>query len=189
MQVRSVPLPLASLGLSLLVVDTRVTHAHATGGYGDRRRSCEHAAQQLGVAALRDATLEGLEAAGLDDEPLRRARHVVSENDRVLAAVRALEAGDVEALGPLMAASHASLRDDFEVSVVELDTAVEAAVRAGALGARMTGGGFGGSAVAVVAKERVGAVSQAVRAAAQAGGLRVPEVYAVTATDGARRLR
>jgi galactokinase len=189
MEVQSVPLPLDALGLSLLVVDTRVAHAHATGGYGARRRACEQAAQQLGVAALRDVTLEQLEAAGLEDEPLRRARHVVTENARVLEAVRALGAGDVQALGPLMAASHASLRDDFEVSVVELDTAVEAAVAAGALGARMTGGGFGGSAIAVVAKDRVDQVSAAVLEAAQDAGLRAPEVYVVAASDGARRLR
>ena len=188
MQVRSVPLPLEQLGLCLVVVDTRVTHAHATGGYGDRRRACEQAAHELGVAALRDVTVAQLAAADLGDERLRRARHVVTENDRVLAAVTALEAGDVEALGPLMAASHASLRDDFEVSVVELDTAVEAAVGAGALGARMTGGGFGGSAVAVVATDRVEHVADAVRTAAQEGGLRTPVVYVVTASDGARRV-
>ena len=188
MQVRSVPLPLERLGLCLVVVDTRVTHAHATGGYGDRRRSCEQAAHELGVAALRDVTVAQLAAAELHDEQLRRARHVVTENDRVLAAVTALEAGDVEALGPLMAASHASLRDDFEVSVVELDTAVEAAVGAGALGARMTGGGFGGSAVAIVARDRLEPVAHAVRAAARERGLRAPVVHVVTASDGARRL-
>jgi galactokinase len=190
MQVRAVPLPLEQLGLALVVVDTRVTHAHATGGYGARRRACEQAAQVLGVLALRDATLDQLEAAAarLGDERLRRARHVVTENERVLATVRALDAGDYAALGALMAESHTSLRDDFEVSVVELDTAVAAAVGAGAVGARMTGGGFGGSAVALVAKDRVPAVADAVRAAASAGGLRTPEVHVVTASAGARRL-
>jgi galactokinase len=190
LEVQLVPLPLEQLGLSLLVVDTRVTHAHATGGYRDRRRSCEQAARQLGVAALRDVTLEQLESAGaaLDEESLRRARHVVTENDRVLAAVQALQRGDIDVLGRLMAASHVSLRDDFEVSVRELDTAVDAAVGAGALGARMTGGGFGGSAVVVVPNDRVEAVGDAVRAAAHAGGLGAPEVYVVAASDGARRI-
>ena len=144
----------------------------------------------LGVPALRDATLEQVQAAAdeLGDERLRRARHVVSENARVLAAVRALETGDADALGPLMAASHASLRDDFEVSVVELDTAVEAALEAGAVGARMTGGGFGGSAVALVPLDLVPAVAERARAAALAADLRRPEVYVVTPSDGARRL-
>ena len=188
MQVHTVPLPLEVLDLCLLVVDTRVTHAHATGGYGDRRRACEQAAALLDVQALRDVTLEELAAADLPEELLRRARHVITENDRVLATVQALESGDVAALGALMAASHVSLRDDFEVSVVELDTAVEAATAAGALGARMTGGGFGGSAVAVVRRDRVDVVADAVRAAAAQGGLRRPEVYVVAASDGARRI-
>ena len=190
LEVRTVPLPLAELGLALVVLDTRVTHAHASGGYASRRRSCEQAAAVLGVPALRDATLEQVQAAAdeLGDERLRRARHVVSENARVLAAVRALETGDADALGPLMAASHASLRDDFEVSVVELDTAVEAALEAGAVGARMTGGGFGGSAVALVPLDLVPAVAERARAAALAADLRRPEVYVVTPSDGARRL-
>jgi len=189
-QVRAVPLPLRELGLALVVVDTRVTHAHATGGYAARRRACVEAAGVLGVAALRDASREQVEAAAgeLGEERLHRARHVVSENARVLAAVRALETGDVAALGPLMAASHASLRDDFEVSVVELDTAVEAALDAGAVGARMTGGGFGGSAVALVPLDLVPAVAERARAAALSADLRRPDVYVVTPSDGARRL-
>jgi len=189
-EVRTVPLPLAELDLALVVLDTRVTHAHATGGYAARRRACVEAAGVLGVAALRDASLEQVEAAAgeLGDERLRRARHVVSENARVLAAVRALETGDVTALGPLMAASHASLRDDFEVSVVELDTAVEAALDAGAVGARLTGGGFGGSAVALVPLDLVPEVAERARAAALSADLRRPDVYVVTPSDGARRL-
>ncbi len=189
-EARTVPLPLRELGLALVVLDTRVTHAHATGGYAARRRACVEAAGVLGVAALRDASLEQVEAAAdqLGDERLRRARHVVTENARVLAAVRALETGDVAALGPLMAASHASLRDDFEVSVVELDTAVQAALDAGAVGARMTGGGFGGSAVALVPLHLVPAVAERARAAALSADLRRPDVYVVTPSDGARRL-
>ena len=190
LEVQLVPLPLAEHDLRLLVIDTRVTHAHATGGYAARRRSCEQAALLLGVRALRDVTLAELHAAAeeLGDERMRRARHVVTENARVLATVHALQSGDIDALGPLMAAGHASLRDDFEVSVLELDTAVAAAVDAGALGARMTGGGFGGSVVAVARGDRVDAVADAVCAAAAARGLRAPGVQVVTATDGARRL-
>lgn len=190
LEVRTIALPLAEHDLTLLVLDTGVTHEHATGEYALRRRSCEQAAAVLGVPALRDATPEDVElAAGpLGDENLRRARHVVTENARVLATVDALRRGDVSALGPILAASHASLRDDFEVSVVELDTAVAAALGAGAVAARMTGGGFGGSAVAIVPVSQVAAVAAEVRSAATRAGLRTPDVFEVVATDGARRV-
>ena len=189
LETRHVPLHLEEHGLRLLVIDTRVTHAHASGGYAARRRACEQAAALLGVAALRDSTPEQVEAAAqvLGEERTRRARHVVSENLRVLDAVRALDSGDIWQLAGLMAASHASLRDDFEVSVPELDVAVEAAVAAGALGARMTGGGFGGSAVALVPAEAVEGVCFAVVAAADRAGLRTPGLHQVATSDGAGR--
>ena len=186
LDLRRVPLPLRAQGWKILVIDTRVAHANDAGGYADRRRECEQAASALGVVALRDAALADL--TRLDGTLLRRARHVVTENARVLSAVRALEAGDVAALGPLLTASHASLRDDFEVSVVELDTAVAAAVDAGALGARMTGGGFGGSAIALVRAEQVADVASAVRTAAADARLRAPDVFEVAAGEGARRI-
>ena len=161
---RAVPLGFAAAGLEVLVIDTRTAHAHAGGGYGARRASCERAAQVLGVPALRDVALARLEAAEalLDDETFRRARHVLTENARVLAAVTLLDAHgdparsgdalarDMRAIGALLDASHASLRDDFEVSTPELDLAAESARAAGALGARMTGGGFGGAVIALV---------------------------------------
>jgi galactokinase len=187
--VEVVPLALAEQDLTLVVIDTRVTHAHATGGYASRRRACEQAAELLGVRALRDATLEQVEGAAdtLGDERFRRARHVVSENARVLAAVGALRAGDLAALGPLLAAGHASLRDDFEVSCPELDLAVEAALAAGAHAARMTGGGFGGSVVAIAPLDHVPAVEDSCRVRAAAAGAPEPQVRAVTASGGARR--
>jgi galactokinase len=185
-----VPLPLAAAGLCLLVLDTRAGHRLVDGAYADRRAACEAAAAALGVPALRDATLAQVEAAAatLGVEGAARARHVVTENARVLEAVALLRAGDLDRLGPLLAASHASLRDDYEVSSPELDTAVEAAMAAGAAGARMTGAGFGGSAIALVRAELAGRIGDRVREAFAAAGFGPPEVAPVAAADGARRL-
>ena len=147
-----VPLDLAAAGLLILVVDTKVSHAHATGGYAARRASCELGAEVLGVAALRDVAAADLpEAAGLlDEETFRRVRHIVTENQRVLDTVAVLDDAGPAAIGALLTASHASMRDDFEISCPELDLAVDTALAHGALGARMTGGGFGGSAIALI---------------------------------------
>jgi galactokinase len=188
-----VPLPLEAAGLCLLVLDTRAGHRLVDGAYADRRAACEAAAAILGVAALRDATLEQVEAAAgeLGEERFRRARHVVTENARVLEAVGLLRAGraaGLDRLGPLLAASHASLRNDYEVSSPELDTAVAAAVAAGAVGARMTGAGFGGSAIALAGTELAGRIGDRVRDAFAAAGFGPPAVEPVTASDGARRL-
>jgi galactokinase len=185
-----VPLPLEAAGLCLVVLDTRAGHRLVDGAYADRRAACEAAAAVLGVPALRDATPEQVEAAAeaLGDPGLRRARHVVTENARVLEAVAWLRSGDLDRLGPLLAASHASLRDDYEVSSPELDTAVEAAVDAGAVGARMTGAGFGGSAIALVRADLAGRVGERAAEAFAAAGFGPPEVTAVVPSDGARRL-
>jgi galactokinase len=185
-----VPLPLEAAGLCLVVLDTRAGHRLVDGAYADRRAACEAAAAVLGVPALRDATLEQVEAAAgaLGDPGLRRARHVVTENARVLEAVALLRAGDLDRLGPLLAASHASLRDDYEVSSPELDTAVAAATDAGAVGARMTGAGFGGSAVALARAEEAGRIAERAAEAFAAAGFDPPEVTAVVPSDGARRL-
>jgi galactokinase len=185
-----VPLDPEAAGLGLLVVDTRVHHENADGAYGNRRSTCERAAKELGVAALRDVPLADLDAAlaKLDtDEERKRVRHVVTEDARVQDTVQALHAGKWAEVGQLMSASHASLRDDYEVSCEELDVAVTALMRAGALGARMTGGGFGGSAVALLpadAMETAGA--QAVRAFRERGW-GAPNVFAVSPSAGARR--
>jgi galactokinase len=170
---RPVPLALGEAGLALLVTDTRVSHALVDGGYASRRQDCEAAAGLLGVPSLRHAELAAVEA--LDDERVRRrARHVVTEIERVREAVAAIEAGDWQELGRQFLASHVSMREDFEISCPELDTVVQTAVEAGAVGARMTGGGFGGSAISLVPVERLEAVMRAVDAAFVAAGYRAP---------------
>ncbi len=187
---RPVPLDLAARGLALLVIDTRVKHELTDSGYADRRAACEEAARTLGVEHLRQITPEELDAAlGRLPDPLRRrVRHVVTENARVLDVVARLDAGDLDAVGPLLSASHASLRDDYEVSCPELDAAVDAALAAGALGARMTGGGFGGCAIALVDAGRRDAVAAAVREEFAARGFPEPRFLAVTPAAGAARL-
>jgi galactokinase len=152
LETRQVPLDPTDGGCVLLLIDTGVRHELAASAYGERRRECELAAGRLGLGSLRDVSPGQLDGAldALDDPRLaRRVRHVVTENARVLAAVDLLEEGHVRELGELLTESHRSLRDDYEVSCAELDLAVDAALTAGALGARMTGGGFGGFAIAL----------------------------------------
>jgi galactokinase len=167
------PVPLDLAGHTLLVTDTRVAHELTDGGYGSRRADCEEAARQLGVPTLRKATPEAVETLA-DDRVRRRARHVVTEIQRVDETVAALAAGDWDEVGRIFDASHRSMRTDFEISCPELDCAVAVAVQAGAVAARMTGGGFGGSSVAVVPDERVDAVMRAVDAAFVLEGFRSP---------------
>ncbi|WP_454300022.1 galactokinase [Salana multivorans] len=175
--------PFDPAGYELLVVDTRAPHALNDGQYASRRAACEAAAAVLEVATLREwldssADVETAVASALsrlsEDTTRRRVRHVLTEIDRTRAAFTAMQAGDWGTFGLLMDASHASLRDDYEVTVRELDLAVEAARAAGAIGARMTGGGFGGSAVALVPSGTTAAVATAVVGAFTAAGLREP---------------
>jgi len=177
-------------GLAVVVIDTRAQHAHAGGGYAERRRSCEEAARQLGVPYLRDIARSDLDSAlvHLDGDVLRRrARHIITENDRVLTTVDRLSSGRLRDIGPLLTESHASMRDDFEISVPELDTAVDAALGAGALGARMTGGGFGGSAIALIRAADLDDVSASVEAAFADHGFRAPQIWSPRASSGAIR--
>ena len=186
---RSVPLDLAGAGLALLVADTRAPHQHFDGEYGARRRGCEEAARQLGVPALRDVGEDDLAEAlaRLADDELRRyVRHVVTENARVLEVARLLDAGSLPEIGPHLSASHASMRDDFEITVPEVDTAVDALHRAGALGARMTGGGFGGCVIGLVSERDVAAASDGVRRAFADAGFGEPALFTATPQDGAR---
>jgi galactokinase len=186
---RQVPWDPEAAGLRLLVVDTRVHHALNDGGYASRREDCETSAGLLGVAHLSEVDDLEQALAALPDERLRRrTRHVVTEVARVDAAVACLERGDVPGLGELFLASHASLRDDFEVSCEELDLVVSTAQEQGALGARMTGGGFGGSAIALVAEDRVVAVEEAVTAAFADRGWKAPGMLSGPPGPGARRL-
>jgi galactokinase len=176
-------------GLSLLVVDTRASHSLSDGGYQSRRQDCETAAAQLGVALLRDVEDQEAALAALEDATVRRrVRHVFTEIDRVRRAVEQLTDGDYEALGAGFTASHVSLRDDYEVSCAELDAVVDAALAHGALGARMTGGGFGGSAIALVPDAQVAAVEQAVLAAFEAQGWTEPAFLTAPPSAGARRV-
>lgn len=184
----AVPLPLAEHGLAVLVVDTGVAHSHADGGYAARRASCERGAAALGVASLRDVPADA-DLGVLDEETARRVRHVLTENRRVLETVERLRAGDVRAIGPLLDASHASMRDDYEISCPELDLAVEAATAAGAVGARMTGGGFGGSAIALVPADEAGRIAGTVAEAFLRAGHRAPDAFVVVPGEGAQRVR
>lgn len=187
---RQVPWDPAAEGLALLVVDTRVSHALTDGGYASRRADCEAAARQLGVSMLRQVQGRPEVLDSLADERVRRrVRHVLSEMDRVDAAVSALERGDDEALGPLLDASHDSLRDDYEVSCPELDLVVETCRRHGALGSRMTGGGFGGSAVALLPEDQVAGVAAATASTFEENGWAAPGFLRAQAAQGAHLLR
>ncbi|MCQ2002062.1 galactokinase [Arthrobacter zhaoxinii] len=183
----TVPLPLADHGLEVLVIDTRVVHSHADGGYSARRNACERGAAALGVQSLRDVP-EGTSLDGLDEETRKRVRHVTAENQRVLQVVEELRADNVRGIGELLTASHVSLRDDFEVSCPELDLAVDTARAAGALGSRMTGGGFGGSAIALIRQEDEADVRAAVLAAFAAQDFAEPALFTVLPADGAGRV-
>ncbi|MGC5224263.1 galactokinase [Micromonospora sp. DT81.3] len=185
----SIELGFGPAGLTLLVMDTNVEHSHATGGYRERRESCEAGAAGLGVSSLRDVTVEDLPRAEqvLDDVTFRRVRHIVTENQRVLDTVWTLRSAGPRAIGELLVASHASMRDDFEISVPELDLAVETALANGAIGARMTGGGFGGAAIALIDDEKTADVGAAVTAAFAASGFTAPTIFTVRPSEGARR--
>ncbi|HEY5853953.1 MAG TPA: galactokinase [Aldersonia sp.] len=185
---RQVPFDLAAAGLDLLVLDTNTPHALVAGEYAARRRQCEEAAALLGVPSLREVPdIDAVDA--LDGVHRKRARHVVSENARVLEVVDLLWSDqDPRSIGLNLTRSHASLRDDFEVSTVQLDTAVEAALADGAYGARMVGGGFGGSAIALVDSARTEATAAAVTARFAAEEFVAPRTFVATPSAGARRL-
>lgn len=182
-----VSLGFAEAGLELLIIDTGVAHAHSTGGYSDRRASCEAGAGAMGVPSLRELSVDDLARARevLDDETFRRVRHVVTENQRVLDTVDALRDFGPLAIGALLDASHISMRDDFEISVPELDLAVETAQANGAIGARMTGGGFGGAAIALVPADGVSRIQVAIDGAFAEHGFQQPTMFTVSAANGA----
>lgn len=183
----AVPFDLDPAGLSLMVIDTKVSHEHVDGGYAARRADCEQAAATLGVGTLCEVRDAASALTSLHDERIRRrARHVFSEQQRVREFVTALGLGDWAEVGALMTSSHESLRDDFEVSCPELDAVVAAASDAGALGARMTGGGFGGSAIALLDGTLVPEARQAVDAAFAAKGWAPPAYLDGRASEGAR---
>jgi galactokinase len=184
-----VPFDARADGLEVLVIDTRANHALAESGYGDRRRGCERAADLLRVPALRDIGTDDLDAAlrRLPDDLAPLVRHVVTENARVLDTVELLRLGKLADVGPVLTASHASLRDNFRVSSVELDVAVDTALAAGALGARMIGGGFGGSAIALTPAEDRPAVANAVTSAFAKRSFAEPRLFVAEPSAGAGR--
>ncbi|MEU7418481.1 galactokinase [Streptomyces antibioticus] len=189
---KQIPFDLAAEGLRLLVVDTQVKHAHSGGEYGKRRAGCEKGAALLGVDALRDIPFADLDAAlarlGDEEEVRRLVRHVVTEDARVERVVSLLESGDPRAIGPVLTEGHASLRDDFRVSCPELDLVVDTAVTAGALGARMTGGGFGGSAIVLTLATEVDTITKTVEEAFATAGFTAPRVFEAIPSQGAHRV-
>ncbi len=191
LSIRQIPFDLPAHGLQLLVVDSRVKHALGDGAYAERREGCETGARTLGVSHLRDIAYEELPdaLAKLDDERVRRyVRHVVSDDHRVEQVIALLDAGDVRAIGPVLTEGHASLRDDLRISCPELDLAVSSANAAGALGARMTGGGFGGSAIVLVETADAETVTKSVMEAFAAAGYTAPRVFPAVPSAGARRI-
>jgi len=185
LETEQVPFDPDGSGLRLLVVDSKAEHGHADGEYRDRREACERAAAALGVTALRDATLEQVETLG-DPVLRRRARHIVTENARVLDVVDLLRAGRLTDIGPALTASHVSMRDDFEITAPEVDTIVDVLLAEGALGARMTGGGFGGCVIGLVPAADVERHVAAVRTAFAAEGFAAPHAFVERPAAGAR---
>lgn len=183
------PFDLAAHDLVVLLTDTRSPHVLADGHYGERRAACERATRTLGVRALRDVTdLDAALAQLPDAVDRRRVRHVVTENQRVLAAVSALRASDWVTLGALMTASHESMRDDYEITVPTVDLAVTTALATGAIGSRMTGGGFGGSVISLCRAADADGIGAAITAAYAAAGFDAPVHRTVVPAAGGRQL-
>ena len=189
LEIENVKLNFEEHELELLVIDTRVAHRLVDGGYAERRAACERGASALGKSSLRDVAVSDLTRAKelLDDVTFRRVKHVVTENQRVLDAVAKLKSEGPLALGELLYESHVSMRDDFEISIEELDLAVETAMANGAVGSRMTGGGFGGAAIALVPISKSEQIKNAVLHEFNRLGYGEPNIFAVAAADGARR--
>ena len=185
----AIPLGLQQNSLEIVVMDTKVSHRLVDGGYAARRAACEEGAKQMGVSSLRDLSVSDLARAELLLDPLvyKRTKHVVTENSRVLETVELLKSSGPKAIGELLYASHKSMRDDFEISIEELDCAVETAMGIGAIGARMTGGGFGGAAIALIHSSKVAELKTAISKAFEARGFAKPELFSVLADAGARR--
>lgn len=183
-----IPFDVASAGLELLIIDTAAHHALVDGGYAERRASCESVAKKLSVPSMRNLSRADLEAgrSKITDTEYIRARHAVTEIERVQAAVSALRTSDFVALGKLINESHISLRDDYTVSCPELDCAVDAALSAGALGSRMVGGGFGGSAIALVKVSDIDAVKSAVLSAFEKAHYKKPRFFTSLPSAGAQ---
>jgi galactokinase len=177
--------------IALLLINSRAPHQHAGGEYASRRASCERAAADLGVSSLREVQATGVAALASVADPVdaRRARHILTDNQRVVDVVAALEESDFAAIGGLFNASQASMRDDFEITTHHIDLIADTAVGAGALGARMTGGGFGGCVIALAPVDRAGPIGEAIRDAVAAAGYNPPTISRTRAGQGAELLR
>ena len=187
---KNIPFDVASSGLELLIIDTQAHHALTDGGYAERRASCESVVAKLGITSLRELTMEQLEKSRglLTETEFVRARHAVTEMQRVLDCVKALSDSNFELVGELLNQSHASLRDDYTVSCSELDTAVEASLTAGALGSRMVGGGFGGSAIALIQASKTTETVKAIEKAFSSKRFKAPRFFTSLPSQGAELL-
>ena len=187
---KNIPFDVASSGLELLIIDTQAHHALTDGGYAERRASCESVVAKLGITSLRELSMEQLENSRglLTGTEFIRARHAVTEMQRVLECVDALSKSEFEKVGELINQSHASLRDDYTVSCPELDTAVEAALAAGALGSRMVGGGFGGSAIALIQASKTSETIRSIEKAFASKGFKAPRFFTSLPSQGAELL-
>jgi len=187
----SIPFNVADAGLELLIIDTQAHHALVDGGYAERRAACESVAAKLNIPSMRHLALEVLQASRekITDTEFIRARHAVTEIARVMQAVKALRASDFVTLGNLINQSHASLRDDYAVSCPELDLAVDTSIAAGAMGARMVGGGFGGSAIALIQAQDVTHTREAVTQAFESRGFKRPRFFTSLPSAGASAAR
>ena len=187
---KNIPFDVASSGLELLIIDTQAHHALTDGGYAERRASCESVVAKLGITSLRELSMEQLENSRglLTETEFIRARHAVTEMKRVLECVDALGTSDFEKVGELINQSHASLRDDYTVSCPELDTAVDAALAAGALGSRMVGGGFGGSAIALIQASKTTETIRSIEKAFASKGFKAPRFFTSLPSQGAELL-
>ena len=187
---KNIPFDVASSGLELLIIDTQAHHALTDGGYAERRASCESVVAKLGITSLRELSMEQLENSRglLTETEFVRARHAVTEMKRVLDCVQALSDSNFALVGELINQSHTSLRDDYTVSCPELDTAVEAALAAGALGSRMVGGGFGGSAIALIQASKTTETIKAVEKTFASKGFKAPRFFTSLPSQGAELL-
>jgi galactokinase len=187
---KNIPFDVAASGLELLIIDTQAHHALTDGGYAERRASCESAVAKLGITSLRELTMEQLEKSRglLTETEFVRARHAVTEMKRVLDCVQALSESNFAVVGELINQSHTSLRDDYTVSCPELDTAVDAALAAGALGSRMVGGGFGGSAIALIQASKTSETIRSIEKAFASKGFKAPRFFTSLPSQGAELL-
>ena len=187
---RNIPFDVASHGLELLIIDTQAHHALTDGGYAERRKSCESVAAKLHVKSMRELTIAQLDSSRdqLSETEYIRARHAITEMKRVLDCVEALSSGDFVRVGQLMNQSHLSLRDDYNVSCPELNAAVEASLAAGALGSRMVGGGFGGSAIALIKASKTSSTISAVEKAFADRTFKAPRFFTSLPSQGAELL-